>query len=175
MAVFGRAVEDGTTITGTFNEAIVLDEPGEDICHPSYPDNFVPATAVHNGFAWSCGGTGATVGIGYLSYPAVTFKTEAVDVEVGDSLLIQFTGWAGGSTGPIAIEASVSADDASFVSCGVSPARNFLGNSTADTVSCGSPISASELYVRLQTTSASPALVYLRHYEGNFSGRRHRC
>jgi hypothetical protein len=139
----------------------VIDEPGADICTPSYPDNFVPFSAAFQGFGFGCSGTEPAVGIGYPSHPYVTFR-ETTGVEVGNPIYVSYTGWASGSTGSIEIAVSVSADNATWYPCGVASGRDFLGNSTADVIHCGSPIDAAALHVRLETVTLSPALVFLR-------------
>jgi hypothetical protein len=143
----------------------VVDEPGADICNSSYPDNFVPFSEAFQGFSAGCGGTGS-VGIGYASHPYVTFKSNgSAPVSLGDQISVAYTGWATGSTGSIEIEASVSPDNTTWYPCGVAPGRNFLSNSAVDTISCSSPFAAADLYVRLETVTLSPALIFLRTME----------
>lgn len=150
--------------------APVISEPGADLCAASFPDNFVPFSAVYDGFATGCGGVGTAVGIGYAAWPYVTFLSEPVDIEVGDQITVSYTAWAGGSTGSIEIEASVSPDGVTWSPCGIAPGRNFLGNNTTDAIVCNSPFGATELYVRLETTALSSALVYLRDFFAEVCG-----
>ncbi|MCB1245837.1 MAG: lamin tail domain-containing protein, partial [Acidimicrobiia bacterium] len=142
--------------------ATVIDEPGADLCTPAYPDNFVPFSAVYDGFPAGCGGPGTTIGIGYAAFPYVTYLSSPTSVQAGDQISVSYTGWAAGSTGSIEVEASVSPDGSSWSSCGIAPGRNFLGNGTLDTIVCDSPFAAAELYVRLETVGLSSALVYIR-------------
>jgi len=140
----------------------VIDELGADICTSSYPDNFVPFSTVFQGFGFGCSGTEPAVGIGYASHPYVTFKA-TTSVDAGNLIFATYTGWASGSTGSIEIAASVSADNSTWYPCGTARGRDFLGNSTADQISCDSPIvGATDLYERLETVTLSPALVFLR-------------
>jgi len=150
---------------GSTCDPVILDLDGHDICTVSYPDNFIRISDVHAGFPAGCGGAGTTVGIGYSSWPYVDFKSVAAGVAVGDTISVRYVGWASGSTGSIQIKVSVSNDGVTWLPCGTAPGRNFLGNSTVDAVTCTSPLSAANLYVRLETVTLSPALIFLRSCE----------
>jgi hypothetical protein len=56
----------------------------------------------------------------------------------------------------------ISPDNATWQTCGTTAGRNYLGNSSVETVACAAQADWSDLYVRLETTTLSPALVYLR-------------
>ncbi len=141
---------------------IIISNNGSDICHSSAPNNFVPFTAVYEGDPAGCGGTESAAAFGYSGiFEYVTFKKD-VYISLGNNISVTYTGWSTGSTGNIQVRVSISNDNINWYECGIASPRNFLGNSKQDTVECTSPFSASELYVKLETVTISPALIYLR-------------
>ncbi len=128
----------------------------------SWPDNFVPRTAFFAADAAACGTAQQTTGIGFSS----TFRRATVRsterVQVADEITVTFHGWSGGSTGNVAFVAEISPDNSTWTTCGTAAAHNYLNNNTADVVTCESPFTSNELYVRLGTATVSPALIFVR-------------
>jgi hypothetical protein len=168
----GATMHTSMSITEIAQEPVcAYKAPTETLCTAGYPD-VVPFSEFSLGDSAGCGGSGSTSGFGYANI----FEEVGFDVQVpgayssGDTLSLSFTGWASGSTGNVAVEVDVSDDNASWVPAGSFPAKNYLGNSTADTLDLTLPISGTELYVRLTTDVTSSALLFVRGFEAEFQG-----